>query len=181
MTHLTVYPDDNATHELVNTSQFDRIQSELSRQGIRMERWQTRQPVSADSSTEEVLAAFQKDIDRLVAEEGYQSYDVISMSPDHPEKESFRKMFLSEHTHTEDELRFFVRGQGLFVLHIDDKVYSVLCERGDLIGVPAGTRHWFDMGPNPDFTAIRLFNNPDGWTAHFTHNDIAGHFPHLDN
>ena len=34
---------------------------------------------------------------------------------------------------------------------------------------------------NPHFVAIRLFNNPDGWVAHFTGSDIAGHFNRLEN
>ncbi len=53
----------------------------------------------------------------------------------------------------------------------------MLCEEGDLISVPAGTRHWFDMGPNPRFTAIRLFTNADGWIANFTGDTIADRFP----
>ena len=43
-------------------------------------------------------------------------------------------------------MRFFVAGSGLFTLHVGDRVYEVLCEQGDLIGVPDGTPHWFDMG-----------------------------------
>jgi 1,2-dihydroxy-3-keto-5-methylthiopentene dioxygenase len=74
-----------------------------------------------------------------------------------------------------------VRGHGLFVIHDDGKVYSILCEKDDLISVPANTRHWFDMGPNPNFTAIRLFNNPEGWVANFTGNDISDVFPLLEN
>ena len=57
----------------------------------------------------------------------------------------------------------------------------VLCEKDDLISVPANTLHWFDMGPNPLFTAIRLFNNPDGWVAKFSGEDIATRFPLLEN
>jgi len=56
-----------------------------------------------------------------------------------------------------------------------------LCEKDDLISVPANTKHWFDMGPNPVFTAIRLFNNPEGWVARFTGDAIAEEFPLLDN
>ena len=78
-------------------------------------------------------------------------------------------------------MRFFVRGHGLFVIHVGDKVYSMLCEKDDLISVPANTRHWFDMGPNPTFTAIRLFNDPEGWVAQFTGDKIASRFPLLDN
>jgi 1,2-dihydroxy-3-keto-5-methylthiopentene dioxygenase len=116
-----------------------------------------------------------------VSERGYQSYDVVSMHPEHPDKDAFRQKFLAEHTHAEDEVRFFVRGQGLFVIHHDSYVYAILCEKDDLISVPAGTRHWFDMGPNPRFTAIRLFNNPEGWIAKFTGDEIANRFPMLDN
>ena len=76
-----------------------------------------------------------------------------------------RAKFLDEHRHGEDEVRFFVAGRGLFVLHIEEHVYAVLCERNDLISVPAGTRHWFDMGEHPHFVAVRLFNNPEGWVA----------------
>ena len=54
-------------------------------------------------------------------------------------------------------------------------------QKGDLISVPANTRHWFDMGPNPNFIAIRMFNNPDGWVANFTGDHISTHFNRLDN
>lgn len=59
-------------------------------------------------------------------------------------------------------MRFFVEGAGLFCLHIGDEVFQVLCEKNDLISVPAHTPHWFDMGSEPNFTAIRIFDNPEG-------------------
>jgi 1,2-dihydroxy-3-keto-5-methylthiopentene dioxygenase len=166
---------------VLQSSDFETIQNELQQAGVRFERWQTSNELAADASNETILAAYQPEIDKLVAEQGYQSYDVVSMNPDHPQKTEFRKKFLAEHRHSEDEVRFFVRGHGLFVLHIGSRVYAMLCEKDDLISVPANTRHWFDMGPNPVFTAIRLFNNPDGWVANFTGDDIADHFPLLEN
>ena len=102
------------------------------------------------------------------------------MTPEHPERSALRNKFLSEHTHSEDEVRFFVEGRGLFSLHIEDEVLSVLCERGDLIHVPAGTKHWFDMGSRPQFCALRFFNNPAGWVADFSNDPIAERFPRLD-
>ena len=87
---------------------------------------------------------------------------------------------LFEHTHSEDEVRFFVKGQGLFCLHLNERVYQVLCQQGDLISVPANTQHWFDMGSDPEFTAIRFFNNEAGWVAQSTNSDIATQFPILD-
>ncbi|HBB24566.1 MAG TPA: acireductone dioxygenase, partial [Pseudomonas sp.] len=133
------------------------------------------------ASQEDVIAAYRPQIDRLMAERGYVTVDVISVSRDHPQKDELRAKFLDEHRHAEDEVRFFVAGRGLFTLHIEDMVYAVLCEKNDLISVPAGTRHWFDMGEQPSFVAIRLFNNPDGWTAQFTGERIADQFPRLDD
>ena len=135
----------------------------------------------ADATQAEVIAAYQADIQRLMQENGFQSVDVVSLNPDHPDKAALRAKFLNEHTHSEFEVRFFVEGQGLFYLHLGDQVYTVLCEQGDLISVPAGATHWFDMGANPHFKAIRLFTNPEGWVANFTGSDIANRFPKLQN
>jgi hypothetical protein len=43
-----------------------------------------------------------------------------------------------------------------------------------------GTRHWFDMGSRPCFTAIRFFREEDGWEADFTGDPIASRIPDLD-
>lgn len=181
MSSLTIYAETEPNSPILHSSEFVTIKNELDQVGIRFERWLSSKSLAADASNEKILAAYKSEIDKLIAEHGYQSYDVVSMNPDHPQKTEFRNKFLAEHRHSEDEVRFFVRGQGLFVLHINDKVYAMLCQKDDLISVPANTRHWFDMGPNPVFTAIRLFNNPDGWVANFTGDDIASHFPTLEN
>ena len=181
MSQLTVYAESDGKNPLLATEDVDVIRTELGTAGISLERWQADRDLADDADNETIIAAYQAEIDRLVAERGFQTYDVVSMNPDHPEKETFRKKFLSEHTHSEDEVRFFVRGQGLFIIHANDKVYSMLCEKDDLISVPANTRHWFDMGPNPTFTAIRLFNDPEGWVGNFTGDDIASRFPLLEN
>ena len=181
MSQLTVYAESDGKNPLLATEDVDVIRTELGTAGIRLERWKADRNLADDADNETIIAAYQAEIDRLVAERGFQTYDVVSMNPDHPEKETFRKKFLSEHTHSEDEVRFFVRGQGLFIIHANDKVYSMLCEKDDLISVPANTRHWFDMGPNPTFTAIRLFNDPQGWVGNFTGDDIASRFPLLEN
>jgi 1,2-dihydroxy-3-keto-5-methylthiopentene dioxygenase len=101
--------------------------------------------------------------------------------PDNPERLELRRKFLQEHTHDEDEVRFFVEGAGVFYLRSAGKVHVTRCERGDLLSVPAGTRHWFDMGPAPFFTAIRWFTRPEGWVARFTGDPIAEQFPGFEN
>ncbi|MEX0708491.1 MAG: hypothetical protein WD078_11050 [Woeseia sp.] len=181
MSHLTVYDEDQPATPIVDTDDAARISEELSGAGIRFERWNAAHELPDDADSDTVIDAYRDDIDRLITERGYRTFDVISMHPEHPEKDAFRNKFLDEHTHSEDEVRFFVRGQGLFVIHVDERVYAMLCEKDDLISVPANTRHWFDMGPNPSFTAIRVFNNPEGWVADFTGDDIAKRFPLLEN
>ena len=181
MSQLTIYAENEPGVPILDTNDFDRISEELGKAGIRIERWRADRELADDADDDTIIAAYQAEIDRLVAEGGYQTWDVVNMHPAHPEKDAFRQKFLDEHTHSEDEVRFFVRGQGLFTMHVDDKVYSMLCEKNDLISVPANTRHWFDMGPNPTFTAIRLFNNPEGWVARFTGDTIASRFPLLEN
>ncbi len=181
MSNLKIFRDDEPDNPQLVVDSKAAMAVELAKVGIRYEQWEATKPLTASPSQEEVLEAYAQDIDRLKREEGYQTVDVVSMQPDHPDKAAFREKFLDEHRHSEDEVRFFVEGQGLFTLHIEDQVYEVLCTKGDLISVPANTAHWFDMGPNPHFVAIRLFNNPEGWVANFTGSDIAGRFSRLEN
>jgi 1,2-dihydroxy-3-keto-5-methylthiopentene dioxygenase len=149
---------------------------ELASVGVRFEHG--KQP-SLSAGREDEGSPRREDIERLKGEKGYQAVDVISLTPDHPDRAALRAKFLNEHTHSEDEVRFFVAGRGMFTLHIGDKVYEILFMQGDLIGVPDGTRHWFDMSEKPYFIAIRLFTNKEGWVANFTGSDIAGQFPRL--
>ena len=180
MSRLRIYDDAQpSTPVSVHTAPAD-IARELGQVGVRFEQWAANAPIAPGASQDEVIAAYRADIDRLMDEEGYQSVDVISLAPDHPDRATLRQKFLSEHTHSEDEVRFLVAGSGQFTLHIGGKVYDVLCEAGDLIGVPDGTPHWFDMSESPYFIAIRLFTNKEGWVANFTGTDIAGRFPRME-
>jgi 1,2-dihydroxy-3-keto-5-methylthiopentene dioxygenase len=156
--------------------------------GVRFERWQASQPLAADASSEAILAAYAADIERLKLERGYRTADVVRLKRAAGEADAAwaekakaaRGKFLEEHTHSEDEVRFFVEGAGMFCLHIKGQVHQLVCERGDLLSVPAGTRHWFDMGSDPLFCAIRLFGNEAGWVAEFTGDKLSGDFCSYD-
>lgn len=163
MTRLTVFEETGA--ELRTTDDADAIAAALGEIGVRFERW----PVADREAQVEALRA-----------EGYTTIDTVSVAPDHPDREAMRTKFLSEHRHAEDEVRYFVEGSGLFTLREGGRVFAVLCEGGDLISVPAGMRHWFDMGPQPRFTAIRFFRTPEGWVGDFTGDPIADRFPRLE-
>lgn len=180
MSFLHVYHESDAAQPLLTTRDGERIASELAGHGVRFERWATKADLAPDSDQEVVLAAYAEEVDRLKREGGFATADVIGLTPDHPDREALREKFLHEHRHAEDEVRFFVRGEGIFYLHLGARVYTVGCAQGDLMSVPAGTPHWFDMGPAPDFTAIRLFTNPEGWVAEPTGEPIATRFPRFE-
>jgi 1,2-dihydroxy-3-keto-5-methylthiopentene dioxygenase len=179
MTRLTIAPaEGDGSSETV--TDFATISTRLQQAGVELERWQTGHALPDNAGPEAVMAAYRESIDRLNARYGFQSVDVVGITPEHPDAAAMRDRFLQEHTHKDFEVRFFVGGKGLFYLHAGDRVYMVLCEAGDLISVPADTPHWFDMGTRPDFSCIRFFTTPNGWEADFTGSDIATRFPDFD-
>lgn len=177
MTRLTIWADaDPARPERVTTEPAA-IARLLERFGVRFEIWPLRESLPAEADQDAVLAAYAEEIARLGRETRHQSADVVRIARGTAGTGPLREKFLAEHTHADDEIRFFVEGAGAFYLHVDGRVCQLVCESGDLLGVPAGTRHWFDMGEFPHFTAIRLFTTPEGWIADFTGDMIAGRFP----
>lgn len=177
---LRVYADADGSRPLVDTTNRAEIARILGAEGIIFERWEANAPLTPDSDQDSILAAYGADIQRLKDAYGYTTVDVIRVGPSTPNVPELRAKFLNEHTHTEDEVRFFVEGSASFYLRLRGKVYQMICTRGDLLSVPANTTHWFDMGPAPEFAAIRLFVNPAGWVANFTGDDIASRFPKFE-
>ncbi|ATW47339.1 1,2-dihydroxy-3-keto-5-methylthiopentene dioxygenase [Streptomyces xantholiticus] len=186
MTLLITWPGSGPENVVRRTSDFAEIAAALAPIGVRYEQWPVREDVPAGASADVVLEAYREQIDKLNGEEDFSTVDVVSLHPtDSPEwaetaKEA-RQKFLREHTHEDDdEIRFFVAGAGIFYLHAAQEVHAVYCEKGDLLGVPRGTTHWFDMGTSPSFTAIRFFHEEDGWIGKFTGSEIASRFPDFD-
>lgn len=181
MTLLTVWPDTDPGTVLVRTSDPVEIADELKQLGVRYEQW----PVIPGVTRENALEAYRDRVARVTESEGYILVDAMEMTPsDDPEwlasAGQARLKFLAEHTHDDDEDRFFARGSGIFYLHIKQRVYAILCEAGDLLSVPENTTHWFDMGTRPDYVSIRFFHDDDGWVGNFTGSDIAKSFPTFD-
>jgi len=179
MSELTIFRNNDDT-PLEKLTSHQAIADKLADIGVQFERWDAGQELSEGAGQDEVLSAYQPDIDRLNDQYGFTSVDVVALGPDHPQKAEMRAKFLDEHTHADFEIRFFVDGSGIFYIHKNDHVYATLCEKGDLISVPANTTHWFDMGENPSFKCIRFFTTPEGWVGNFTGNDIARKFPSFD-
>jgi 1,2-dihydroxy-3-keto-5-methylthiopentene dioxygenase len=183
VTLLTVWNDTDPTTPVIETVDAEEIRAELATLGARFSRWEVKD-FAADASLDDVLSLYRAEVDEVKQREGYTLVDIVGLSPvqeNYDEvKEPSRQRFLSEHKHDDDEDRFFARGAGVFYLHVNEKVYALYCEAGDLVSVPANTTHWFDMGTTPEFTSIRFFHDDDGWVGHFTGNPIAETFPTFD-
>ena len=159
-------PDESRSLET-----YDAINEYLSPHGIRYEKWDVEGRIGADATNEEILAAYAPEIERLKSEGGYVTADVINVNPETPNLETMLARFDKEHTHSEDEVRFTVKGSGVFHIHPGSgPVFSITVESGDLINVPAGTRHWFNLCNSKTIRCIRLFEDMSGWTPEYMDN-----------
>jgi len=152
----------------------------LGQFGIWYRRFEGSDRVEDDASDQDILAAYDEPIRELMAEGGYRTADVINVTADTPGLEAMLDRFNKEHWHDEDEVRFVVRGRGLFHIHPKDgPVFSIEVEAGDMIKVPLGTRHWFDLCDDRTIRCIRLFQDPGGWTPHYTASGREGAYQPL--
>jgi 1,2-dihydroxy-3-keto-5-methylthiopentene dioxygenase len=145
------------------------VRERLAPAGIVYEHWEPAHPVADDAPPADVLEAYAGEISRLKQEGGYVTADVIDVKPETPGLEAMLAKFSREHWHDEDEVRFILQGRGLF--HIrprEGPVLAIEVVAGDLLRVPRGTWHWFDLCADRRIRAIRLFQDPSGWTPHYT-------------
>jgi len=153
------------------------IAAYLNRYGIDYEQWMPARPVATDAPAEEILKAYTKEIDELKTRGGYVTADVIDVNPETPGLEAMLAKFNREHWHDEDEVRFIIAGHGLFHIHPKaGPVVGVEVEAGDLIRVPRGTRHWFNLCADRRIRAIRLFQDMAGWTPLYTDSGVDESF-----
>jgi 1,2-dihydroxy-3-keto-5-methylthiopentene dioxygenase len=153
------------------------VRAFLASRGIDYERAEPGTPVAADAPADVLLAAYTDKIDELKASGGYVTADVIDVFPDTPNLDAMLAKFSSEHWHDEDEVRFIVEGRGLFHIHPPGAaVFAIEVEAGDLIRVPRGTHHWFDLCGDRRIRAIRLFQDVSGWTPHYTNSGADRRF-----
>ena len=145
--------------------------------GIRYEYWKAEHPVDANAPAEEILKAYAKEIDKLKALGGYVTADVIDVNAQTPGLDAMLAKFNREHWHEDDDVRFIIYGHGLFhVRPKEGQVIPIQVEAGDLIALPKGTWHWFDLCADRQIRAIRLFQNPSGWAPHYTESGVDKNF-----
>lgn len=156
----------------IEISELSEIQEFLKKRGIDFTKWVADADFDTDASQEVILAAYAHELKPFMDKHGFQTADVINVHPGIEGIEAIREKFLKEHTHSEDEVRFFVGGEGKFWFHLENEVFNILCKSGDFISVPAGYKHWFDLAPKYSVKAIRIFSNQEGWVPNYTGSGI---------
>lgn len=177
MAILKIYKDNKLIKE---SKDQNFIQEALDEAGIKFETWSIDPSINKDSSTEEISIKFKDKINKVLDENNFSSFDIVNINPNIKGIEELKKKFIPEHIHDDNEVRFFIDGEGLFCINQDENIYQLLCQKGDYIAVPAKTKHWFDMGSRADFKCIRFFENPEGWIAKYTESDISTQYPLFD-
>jgi 1,2-dihydroxy-3-keto-5-methylthiopentene dioxygenase len=172
---VVMIPDDNREiHDPQELTDY------LSGIGIVYERWTPEHPVAADAPAEEILQAYSDEIERLKQTGGYVTADVIDVKPQTPGLTEMLAKFKREHWHDDDEVRFIIEGRGLFHIHpLEGPVVAIEVEAGDLIRVPSGTLHWFNLCQDQRIRAIRVFKDPSGWSPNYTSSGMDANFQPL--
>lgn len=172
---IVTIPEENRTLDSAEA-----VTAYLAGIGIDYERWEPAHAVPAGAPAEEILAAYAPEIDRLKAGGGYVTADVIDVQPHTPGLAEMLAKFNREHTHDDDEVRFIIEGRGLFHIHPSDgPVAAIEVEAGDLIRVPSGTLHWFNLCGDRRIRAIRLFKDPAGWSPNYSGSGVDQNFQPL--
>ncbi len=157
----------------VEITDSDRIREFLAPFGIWFEHWPVEGRLQPDCTDEEILREFAPEVESLKHRGGFVTADVINVKPDTPGLDAMLEKFNKEHTHSEDEVRFTVSGRGVFHIHADNgEVFAIQVESGDLINVPRGTKHWFNLCDDRQIRCIRLFEDKAGWTPHYVEGGV---------
>ena len=169
---IVTIPDKNLT--LTDTAE---ITAYLAKINIDYERLESQPRISPDATADEILAAYAPELEELKAKGSYVTADVIDIKPEIPNLETMLDKFRPEHWHDEDEVRFIVKGCGVFHIAPENgDVAAIKMTAGDLIRVPRGTHHWFDLDENRTVRAIRLFQDTSGWTPHYTESGLEKNY-----
>ncbi|WP_017318659.1 1,2-dihydroxy-3-keto-5-methylthiopentene dioxygenase [Mastigocladopsis repens] len=156
---------------------------ELAPLNIQLNRWavgesqQLRQLLAQDSLNEDEKEQILKSLDgyfeQLKQTAGYQTRDLIVLHPGIPNLDAMLTKFDKIHTHSEDEVRYIIAGEGIFgFVRPDDTQVELTVQPQEYINVPAGTEHWFYLTPARRIKAVRYFTGTEGWFPEYTDTQI---------
>jgi len=107
-------------------------------------------------------------VDEVMRMRGYRTRDEVRLSPQTEGLDAILGRFDREHSHTDDEVRYVLAGEGIFDIRArDDRWMRVVVGPGDLIVVPRDRHHRFFLGAERTIHAVRLFEDQAGWVPHY--------------
>jgi 1,2-dihydroxy-3-keto-5-methylthiopentene dioxygenase len=129
-----------------------------------------------ENEKEQVLKSLDGYFEELKQTAGYQTRDLIVLHPGIPNLDALLTKFDKIHTHSEDEVRYIVDGEGIFgFVRPDGTQVELTVQPQEYINVPAGTEHWFYLTPARRIKAVRYFTGTEGWTPEYTGRAIRTH------
>ncbi|RMH86323.1 acireductone dioxygenase [Pseudomonas sp. AOB-7] len=153
------------------------IASTLAEVGVRYRQCPPPAALRPGCSEQEFDAACGAWLQDLRGEGGYRQHELLSLERNHPRKLELRARYLDEQTQPAASAWLFVGGFAQLSLHLGEYVYVLQGERGDLLELPADTRHWFDLGEEPHLLLVRLSATAEA--PSLTGDQIASRFPRL--
>ncbi|MBA6145718.1 MULTISPECIES: oxidase [Pseudomonas] len=154
----------------------DDIAATLAEHGVRLEHAEPGVRVRPGTAQDEVLAACRAYLDQLMTAQGSKAFVLLNRDGQEPAQVDVR----DEHVHDAGEVFAVISGRAQVGLRVGEWVYSVLCEKGDQLHVPAGTRRWVELGEAPFCLALRLYGSEQGAQARFTGDVSARAFLGID-
>lgn len=177
MSSLAVY--QHTSSELPNKilNHADDIASTLAAAGIDYRQVELPAALRPGCEQAEFDAAYGLWLQAFMGKEGYVQQELFNLQRNHPQKLELRARHLDEQSQSTASAWLFLGGFAQLSLHIDDHVYMLQGEKGDLLSLPAGTRYWFDLGEEPHALVVRLSASEDAPVR--TDDDIASRFARL--
>ena len=167
-----------ASPELPNKvlTHHEDIAATLAEQGVRFTHCEHGLRVRPGTAQDEVLGVCREHLDQLMTAHGSKAYVLLNRDGEAPVQADVR----DEHVHGAEEVFAVVSGRAQVGLRLGDWVCSVLCEKGDQLVIPAGTRRWVELGDTPFCLALRLYGSEQGVQAQFTGDATARAFLGID-
>ncbi|MFJ4343890.1 oxidase [Pseudomonas sp. NPDC089401] len=153
----------------------DDIAATLAEQGVRFAHQAHELRVRPGTAQDEVLSACREYLDAMMTGHGSRAYSLLNRDGADTAQVDVR----DEHVHDAEEVFAVVSGRAQVGLRLGEYVYAVLCEKGDQLVVPAGTRRWVELGDNPFCLALRLFGS-EAVEPRFTGDETARAFLGID-
>nr|WP_314876103.1 oxidase [uncultured Pseudomonas sp.] len=154
----------------------DDIAATLAEHGVQFARQPAEVRIRPGTPDDQVLDAWREPLDQLLTANGFSAVSLLNQDGVVESQINLH----DEHVHSSDELFAVLSGRAQVALRLGEFVFAVVCEKGDVVHIPAQTRRWIDLGDSPFCLAARLFRDEQGVKAQFTGDPAVREFLRMD-